>query len=136
MPTIYTAVDQTADEQPSEERIREVSYSVIRSLMTAPDDKHNESLNIPCRILTTVFVSMHISRLIQQTEISVSSNRIARRGRATDGKAFGLAEEGPSSNGQDGLRNSAGRESWQGPRNDTDPVNRMIRQAVTFPGIR
>jgi len=59
-------------------------------------------------------------------EISVDFQRIARRGRATDGKVFDLAEEGPSSNGQDGPGNPAGRESGQGPRNDTDSVNRMI----------
>ena len=45
------------------------------------------------------------------------------------------AEEVPSSKGKMDARTGVRRELWQGPRNDTDRMYRMIRQAVTFPGI-
>ena len=45
------------------------------------------------------------------------------------------AEEVPSSKGKMDARKGVRRELWQGPRNDTDRMYRMIRKAVTFPGI-
>ncbi len=46
----------------------------------------------------------------------------------------GAAEELPLSAGQGEPRNSVRREPWQGPRNDTAPVNRMIRVDGDIPG--
>ena len=45
------------------------------------------------------------------------------------------AEEVPLSEGKMDRGNPVRREPWQGHRNDTDPVTRMIRQAVTLPEI-
>ena len=45
------------------------------------------------------------------------------------------AEEVPSSKGEMDGRKPVRRELWQGPRNDTDWTDRMIRKAVTFPRI-
>ena len=56
------------------------------------------------------------------------------RGQLTVGSSD-PAEEVPSSTGKDEPRNSAGRELWQGPRNDTVPVNRMTCLSATFPEI-
>ena len=56
------------------------------------------------------------------------------RWRVADGSRK-AAEEVPSSKGKMDARKGVRRELWQGPRNDTDRMYRMIRQAVTFPGI-
>lgn len=59
---------------------------------------------------------------------------IVGRWRVADGSRK-AAEEVPSSKGKMDARKGVRRELWQGPRNDTDRMYRMIRQAVTFPGI-
>ena len=57
------------------------------------------------------------------------------RWRTADGSLL-AAEEVPPSKGKVDGRKSVRREPWQGRRNDTDRVTRMILQEVTLPGIR
>ena len=59
---------------------------------------------------------------------------IVRRWRTADGSRK-AAEEVPSSKGKMDRRKPVRRESWQGPRNDTAWIDRMIRSTVTFPRI-